>query len=183
MSCPETQEDSMQKTFLALGLCAALALVGATTAAADSSDSWITTKAKLTLLTTEGVSGTKVNVDTVDGKVTLHGKVPTAAEKAKAESAVRGIDGVKEVKNLLQVVPEERKDTVNASDDTIKTSVENALKADKTLDDVKVASVNQGVVLLSGKTTTLATALRAVEKASSTPGVRRVSSEIEAGEK
>jgi osmotically-inducible protein OsmY len=173
----------MRKTLLGLGLCAALALAGATTAFADSSDGWITTKAKLTLLTTEGVSGTKVNVDTVDGKVTLHGKVPTAAEKAKAESAVRGIDGVKEVKNLLQVVPEERKDTVNATDDTIKKGVENVLKGDKALDDVKVASVNQGVVLLSGKTATIDSTLRAVEKVSNIPGVRRVSSEIESGEK
>src|SRR5262249_50723366 len=111
------------------------------------------------------------------------GKVPTAAEKAKAESAVRGIDGVKEVKNLLQVVPEERKDAVDQSDDTIKKAVENTLKGDKTLEDVKVASVNQGVVLLSGKTAALETTLRAVEKASSTPGVKRVSSEIESGEK
>jgi hyperosmotically inducible protein len=173
----------MQKTLLALGLSAAVALLGAKASVADSNDGWITTKAKLTLLTTEGVSGSKVNVDTVDGKVTLHGKVPTAAEKAKAESAVRGIDGVKEVKNLLQVVPEERKDSVNATDDTIKKGVENALKGDKALEDVKVASVNQGVVLLSGKTTTLEATLRAVEKTANTPGVRRVSSEIESGEK
>jgi hyperosmotically inducible periplasmic protein len=173
----------MQKRFLGLALGALIALLGATSALADTSDGWITTKAKLTLLTTDGVSGTKVNVDTVDGKVTLHGKVPTAAEKAKAETAVKAIDGVKEVKNLLQVVPEERKDTVNASDDTIKKGVEGVLKADKALDDVKVASVNQGVVLLSGKTATLEATLRAVEKASNTPGVRRVSSEIETGEK
>jgi osmotically-inducible protein OsmY len=174
----------MQKTLLALGLSAAVALLGAKASVAEiSNDGWITAKAKLTLLTTEGVSGSKVNVDTVDGKVTLHGKVPTAAEKAKAESTVRGIDGVKEVKNLLQVVPEERKDAVNHSDDTIKKGVQNALKGDKALEDVKVASVNQGVVLLSGKTATLETTLRAVEKAANTPGVRRVSSEIETGEK
>jgi hyperosmotically inducible protein len=173
----------MQKRLVGLGLGAALALLGATAVVADTSDSWITTKAKITLLTTDGVSGSKVNVDTVDGKVTLHGKVPTAAEKAKAESAVRSLDGVKEVKNLLQVVPEERKDTVNASDDTIKKGVEGVLEADKSLNDVKVASVNQGVVLLSGKTPTLDVTLRAIEKASAVPGVRRVSSEIESAEK
>ncbi|HEY7516085.1 MAG TPA: BON domain-containing protein, partial [Vicinamibacteria bacterium] len=86
----------MTKRLMGLGLGAAIALLGATTpAVADTSDGWITTKAKIMLLTTDGVSGTKVNVDTVDGKVTLHGKVPTAAEKAKAETTVRGLDGVK----------------------------------------------------------------------------------------
>jgi osmotically-inducible protein OsmY len=87
------------------------------------------------------------------------------------------------VKNLLQVVPEERKDTVNASDDTIKKGVEGVLEADKSLNDVKVASVNKGVVLLSGKTPTLDITLRAIEKASAVPGVRRVASEIETPEK
>jgi osmotically-inducible protein OsmY len=174
----------MMKTLMGLGLGAVLALFGATTAAvADTSDGWITTKAKIMLLTTDGVSGTKVNVDTVDGKVTLHGKVPTAAEKAKAETTVRGLDGVKDVKNLLQVVPEERKDAVNATDDTIKKGVEGVLGADKGLESVKVASVNQGVVLLSGKTATLETTLRAIEKSAAVPGVRRVSSEIETAEK
>jgi hyperosmotically inducible periplasmic protein len=173
----------MKKRLMGLGLGAAIALFGASLAVADTSDTWITTKAKITLLTTDGVSGTKVNVDTVDGKVTLHGKVPTAAEKAKAETAVRGLDGVKEVKNLLQVVPEERKDAVNATDDSVKKGVEGVLNADKTLESVKVASVNQGVVLLSGKTATLEATLRAIEKASAVPGVRRVSSEIETAEK
>ena len=172
----------MHKKLLGLALCGALTLA-AGTAGADTSDTWITTKAKINLLTTDGVSGTKINVDTVDGKVTLHGKVPTAAEKTKAETAVRGIEGVKEVKNLLQVVPEERKDAVNASDDTVKDSVQSALKNDQALADVKVASVNQGVVLLSGKTTSLDAKLKAIERAASVPGVRRVSSEIETAEK
>src|SRR4029453_8612059 len=52
--------------------------------AADSKDAWLTTKAKIALLTTEGVKVTSVNVDTVDGTVTLHGKVRTGAEKEKA---------------------------------------------------------------------------------------------------
>jgi osmotically-inducible protein OsmY len=48
---------------------------------------------------------------------------------------------------------------------------------------VKVASVNKGVVLLSGKTATLEAKLKAIEWAAGVPGVRRVSSEIEAPEK
>jgi osmotically-inducible protein OsmY len=173
----------MRNRIPGLALCAALALAFSATVSAASNDTWITTKAKISLLTADGVSGTKIDVDTVDGKVTLHGKVPTAAEKAKAESTVKSIEGVKEVKNLLQVVPEERKDVVNATDDNIEDAVERALKGDKALENVKVASVNKGVVLLSGKAETLDAELKAIERAAGVPGVRRVSSEIEAPEK
>ena len=166
----------------------ALALVGALTlaggqAVADTSDAWITTKSKISLLTTDGVSATAVNVDTVNGNVTLHGKVGTEAEKAKAEQTIRTIDGVKGVKNLLQVVPDVEKKMVNAQDSEIKDKVEAVLKADKSLDGIKVASVNQGVVLLSGTTPTLTQKLRALETAYRCDGVRRVSSEIVTSEK
>jgi hyperosmotically inducible protein len=150
---------------------------------AGAHDAWITTKAKLSLLTTDGVSVTGVNVDTVDGNVTLHGKVKTDAEKQKAEAAVKGIDGVKNVKNLLQVVPEAFKEQVKEADDAIKGKVQTSLKSDASLEDVKVASVNDGVVLLSGKTKTLDQKLKAVEAAWTVSGVRRVSTEIETNDK
>ena len=41
-------------------------------------------KTKIALMTTDGVGTTDLNVDTVKGVVTLHGKVATEAEKAKA---------------------------------------------------------------------------------------------------
>jgi hyperosmotically inducible periplasmic protein len=160
-----------------LGL-ALTGLVGVT-AMADTNDVWLTTKAKITLLTTDGVSVRDVNVDTVDGAVTLHGKVKTEAEKDKAAIAVRGVDGVKSVRNLLQVVPEGFKESVKASDEVIKDGVNAALKADKSVEGVKVASVNNGVVLLSGKTVTLTEKLRAIELAWNVAGVSRVASEIE----
>src|SRR5919201_3040040 len=82
-------------------------------------DAWITAKTKLALLTAENVSGTHINVDTVDGRVTLHGSVGSAEEKAKAEMEARKIDGVKEVRNLLQVVPT-KSEAIKASDSEIK---------------------------------------------------------------
>jgi len=56
---------------ITFGLGAALAAP----VAAATPDAWITTKTKLALLTTEGVSGTAIHVDTVLGRVTLYGKV------------------------------------------------------------------------------------------------------------
>jgi hyperosmotically inducible periplasmic protein len=147
---------------------------------ASGGDAWITTKAKIALLTSEGVHVRDVNVDTVDGTVTIHGKVRTEAEKTKAESVVKELDGVKTVRNLLQVVPEARREAVKAADGEIKSKVEAALKEDPALqgEDIKVASVNKGVVLLSGKTANLDHKLRAIERAANVHGVERVATEI-----
>jgi len=160
-----------------------LAVLAAGTAWAGAPDAWVSTKAKIALLTADDVSVTAVNVDTVNGNVTLHGKVKSEGEKQRAEVAVRKVDGVKSVKNLLQVVPDAFKESVKANDEAIKENVENTLKGDQTLSDVKVASVNKGVVLLSGKTTTLGQKLQAIETAWKVPGVQRVASEIETGDK
>jgi osmotically-inducible protein OsmY len=169
------------KRILAWSLAAGLLLLPVK-ASADSPDTWITTKAKIALLTTDGVSGKAVNVDTVDGKVTLHGKVSSEGEKTKAEQTVRKLDGVKDVKNLLQVVPESQRKAVKANDSEIKKAVEAALEANPSFKDVKVQSVNQGVVLLAGKTASLEQKLKAIEAAYDVAGVRRVATEIEAAD-
>ncbi|HEY7921819.1 MAG TPA: BON domain-containing protein [Vicinamibacteria bacterium] len=168
------------RRFGVVGLALAAALVLAVPAARpDSGDAWLTTKIKIALLTADGVSASAVNVDSQEGSVTIHGKVKTAEEKTKAEAVTRQVDGVKDVKNLLQVVPEAEKEIVKATDDSISNGVEAALQADKALDSVKVASVNKGVVLLKGKTPDLNAKLKAIELTLATPGVKRVASEIE----
>jgi osmotically-inducible protein OsmY len=161
-------------------LLGALVAVGlaAGSGAAATPDAWITTKAKMALLTTEGVSGTSINVDTVNGLVTLHGKVASDAEKQKAEQVARGIEGATNVRNLLQVVPARRDDAVQESDDKVKDRVANVLKADPAFKSVSVQSVNAGVVLLAGEVPSLSDHLRAVEHAARVPGVKRVASEI-----
>jgi osmotically-inducible protein OsmY len=142
--------------------------------------SWITTKVKMTLLTTDGVHANAINVDTIDGRVTLQGTVGSQDEKAKAELAAKKVEGVREMRNLLAVVAPERQDAVAEKDDQIKTNVRTALKKDASLDDssIDVASVNAGTVVLSGTAKTMTDHLRALEVASAVPGVRAVASEI-----
>ncbi len=145
-------------------------------------DAWITTKVKLALLTAEDVSATNVNVDTVDGRVTLHGTVASASEKGKAEDAARGVKGTRAVRNLLQVVQESAHPAMKIADAELKDRVSAALAKDTALatnSDIQVASVNKGVVLLSGKASTLSDTLRAVEIAARVDGVARVASEIQ----
>jgi len=90
------------------------------------------------------------------------------------------VDGVKSVKNLLQVVPDARKQVVERSDKDVKDSVEAAFKANRRINDsgIKVASVNNGVVLLAGKTKSLEAHVEAIEVAAAVRGVRRVSTEV-----
>jgi hyperosmotically inducible periplasmic protein len=162
-------------------LAVVLGVALATPAAAAMPDAWITTKTKLALLTTEGFSGTAVHVDTVLGRVTLYGKVGSAGEKAKAETIAQQIDGVQGVRNLLQVMTPPREQAVQVSDDALQSRVEQALRADPSLRDSRIAvqSVNQGVVRLAGTAKTLSVHRRAVEVVARVPGVRRVASEVQ----
>jgi osmotically-inducible protein OsmY len=150
--------------------------------AADRPDAWVTLKTKVSLMTTDNLSTKNLNVDTVMGVVTLHGMVATEAEKARAEQVAMTIEGVRQVKNLLQVVPEARREVVERADAEIKRNVESAFKANHRIRDsgIKVASVNKGVVLLSGTTKSMEAYAESVDVADAVTGVRRVSTEVTA---
>src|SRR5438093_561676 len=182
----------MRRT-LRIALVAALAVVPAAALLAraddvkrevkkDAKELWLESKVKYHLLTADNVPASDVKVDVSGGVVTLHGKVETEAEKARAAEVVRKIDGVREVKNMLQVVPKSRKEVVKANDKEIKERIESTFKADKRFDDIHLDSVDNGVVRLSGKAS-MASALRAVETVAAIPGVRHVSSTIEVSDR
>lgn len=175
----------MSTSFRTLAVALALAAVVATTPVASANqpnDAWITTKAKIALLTTRDLSATGIDVDTRDGKITLHGTVPSDSEKERAASVAKGIDGVTSVQNLLQVVKPKDEERVEAKDEQIEDRVEQALAADQRLDgsDIRVGSVNNGVVLLRGTAESMNDHLEALNVVGKVPGVRRVESEVEA---
>ena len=60
-------------------------------------DTWITTKVKTELATTEGVKSTDITVKTVDGVVTLVGVLSSPMAVQKAIAATQSIKGVKRV--------------------------------------------------------------------------------------
>ena len=72
---------------------------------------------------------------------------------------------------------------VEATDNVVKERVELGFKNNKGLKDVKVDSVDNGVVLLSGKTATWNLQILAIEMADRIPGARRIASLIETEEK
>ena len=83
---------------LNLTLVALLLIWGVGVASAQASDdTWIATKIKIKLMTTDGAGRNAVKVETDHGKVTLHGTVDSEAVKEKAEATVRGVSGVTDV--------------------------------------------------------------------------------------
>lgn len=66
-------------------------------------DSVITTKAKAEILATKDLKSLQISVETRKGEVILSGFVDNEAAKMKAEEVVSKIDGVKSVKNSLEV--------------------------------------------------------------------------------
>jgi hyperosmotically inducible protein len=157
-----------------------LMCVSSALASAGVSDAWITTKTKIALFTTADISSNAISVDTVDGIVTLHGRVTSGDEKARAEEVAKKIDGVKSVHNMLQLVPSRHEKAVKASDSQLKIRVATALRNDRSLADSNIAveSVNDGVVLLGGKAASVGDHLRAIRSARAVPGVRRVETKV-----
>ena len=114
------------KQWIISSALAASALVVTGAPAFAQQDTWITMKTKIALMTADNITTSDLNVDTVKGAVTLHGKVESATEKANAERVAKGIEGVKSVQNLLQVVAPSAQRMTEATDDDIKTRLEAA---------------------------------------------------------
>src|ERR1043166_5996148 len=68
-------------------------------------DAWIHTKVVAKLIGDSKTPERKINVDVVDGAVTLRGDVETAEAKAEAERVAKETDGGKKVTNQLKIVP------------------------------------------------------------------------------
>jgi osmotically-inducible protein OsmY len=66
-------------------------------------DGWLWTKTRTALLTTDDLRDSTINVDVQNSVVTLRGTVASPAQKARAETVAKGIEGVKSVRNDLKV--------------------------------------------------------------------------------
>ncbi len=69
-------------------------------------DAAVSAKVKARLLADPDVNAFHIDVDTIDGRVTLNGKVERAFQREEAERLAERTEGVREVVNLLQVVGE-----------------------------------------------------------------------------
>lgn len=147
---------------------------GAKTAVTDS---WVTSKTKIALFSDDRVKGSQVNVETKDGVVHLRGKVDSAEAKAAAADVAQHIEGVKSVKNDLQVVAPTARKTVDAKDEDIAKAVESRLNRDATLKKIDVRA-DAGVVTLTGEVPTITASAKASEMARNVAGVRSVKNQL-----
>lgn len=69
----------------------------------EITDATITAKVKTALIADEVVKARDIDVDTLDGVVTLSGIVESQSEKQKAETLARDCEGVRAVRNQLEV--------------------------------------------------------------------------------
>ena len=89
---------------LALVLALATIACGKTVGEAID-DTTITTRVKTAMLNDPAVGGLRIDVDTFKSVVTLSGRVKSQSEREQAVALARGIGGVTEVKDALQVEP------------------------------------------------------------------------------
>ena len=141
------------------------------------SDSWVTSKTKIALFADDRVKGRQVHVETKDGVVMLRGKVDSPEAKSAALEIAKGIEGVKNVKNELQVVAPSQRREVAADDKVVAKNVQSKFKADPQLKNVKV-EVNKGVVSLSGEVKSIDASAKASEVARSVAGVQSVKNDL-----
>ena len=66
-------------------------------------DGWLWVKTRFELAAADDLRDSTIEVDLENEVVTLTGTVATAAQKAKAESVAKAVEGVKGVKNMLKV--------------------------------------------------------------------------------
>jgi osmotically-inducible protein OsmY len=78
-------------------------------------DAWIHTKIVAKLIGNTATPERKINVDVVDGAVTLRGTVDTAEAKTEAERTAKDTEGVKKVTNQLKVAPAAKTSNTNTN--------------------------------------------------------------------
>lgn len=178
-----------------LTLCAALVMGGVLLAGSAQAlgkadektpinDSWLTAKTKIALFADARIKGSEITVETTQGLVLIRGKVDTDAAKQAAEGIAKGIDGVKTVKNELQVVAPAKREAIDDKDEAITTRVNAQIAKDTYLKDAGIhAQTNAGVVSLSGEVSSLMTSAQASWTVWQVPGVKSVKNDLTVKEK
>ena len=81
-------------------------------------DGWLHFKTRAALAAVDDLRDSTINVDVDNSVITLRGDVGSAAQKAAAEKAAKGIEGQKGVKNNLAVKPAGSGTNTNAKGNT-----------------------------------------------------------------
>lgn len=174
----------MARSIMAMIVLLALVLFGCATTGDSGSETqstttsvWtdvtITMSVKQTLSDDVWVNSRKIDVDTVQGRVTLSGVVNDTEEAQRAVKLAKRIRGVRSVRNNLQT----GKKTIGQSldDSVILSQIKSQLLGEPNVRSLKVdVDVIRGVATLTGLIDGFTQKMRILEIAQKTPGVVKV---------
>ncbi len=147
-------------------------------------DTWLTAKTKIALAADGRVKGRQIDVTTKKNVVMLRGKVDSDSAKQAAEDITKMLDGVKTVKNDLQVIAPSTRDAVEEKDEAITARVQKKIAKDAHLKKADIAiQTNAGVVSLTGEVKDIMTSANASWTAWFVPGVKSVKNDLTVKEK
>ena len=129
-------------------------------------------------------TGRQIEVETTEGRVILRGKVDSDEAKRAAEGIAAGLDGVKTVKNELQIVAPSTREAVQEKDEAITARVKAHFAKDTHLKNIVIAvQTNARVVSLTGEVLDITTSAQASWTAWQVPGVKSVKNDLTVKEK
>jgi osmotically-inducible protein OsmY len=157
------------------------------TACAET-DAGITTAVKTKLAADDTVKARNINVDTMNGTVTLTGEVRSMDEEAQALQIARGTDGVTSVVDQITVVPSSSAGMTlpsgadigaAANDATITATVKSKLMADPDTSALRIdVDTKDRMVTLTGEVKSAAEKSEALQIARETDGVTSVTDRL-----
>jgi len=145
--------------------------------ATTMNDIYTTARVKMSLAVDSRTPAVDIDVDTVDGRVTLFGIVPTEEAKFAAGTDALSIAGVKSVDNTLQVVTEEQRPDVLARDAEVLESVQRSLEPYPSMQGVAI-DVKNCVARLTGTIPAGREHDEAMVAIQKTPGVCQVKDDL-----
>jgi hyperosmotically inducible periplasmic protein len=177
-------------TGYALTLCTVLAVGGAlltgcqATEKTPITDTYLTSKAKIALFSDNRIKGRQIYVQTTNGQVMLRGTVDSDAAKQAAEGIAKGLEGVKSVKNDLEVVAPSAQEAIEEKDEVLTAHVQENMAKEADLKNADIAvQTNAGVVSLTGEVQDIMTSAQASWIAWQVPGVQSVKNDLMVKEK
>lgn len=163
---------------LAISACASSATQR--TAGQTIDDSTLLGKVKTALIENDTTKARQINVDVYRGVVQLNGFVDSDAEKSAATKVAMNVNGVKEVRNNLEVGSSTRTAGNVVDDSVITARVKSALIADSRTKAREInVTTNSGTVQLGGFVDSSDEKSAAAEIARSVQGVKSVDNQLD----
>ena len=154
---------------------------------AENSDPWLKAKIKAALLFHRNVSATKTKVEVKDGIATLRGDASSEAQKELTTEYVKGVEGIKDVRNEMTVSKSGKKTSEKMDgkidDASVTAQVKLTLLYHRSTSAVKTkVETNHGVVTLHGKAENDAEKDLVTKLVTDINGVKSVNNQMTVGE-